>query len=326
MGNQTYYFKGKPVAYSVTVNDKEDGTTLDASNLYVTADYIDGDDKAAIPQGHQQAAAAVGGKSIMLSLDCKSCHKVDEKSIGPAFIEVAKKYKKDDKAPAYLISKIIKGGSGVWGETAMAAHPNLAEGDAKQIVQWILSLGNESVKKSLPANGTVSVKEVKEDKVLYISATYMDKGGDAIKPLAGYGGAVLKSSKLMFNDVKEMDKYAKVDYDGAKIMVAPKEQGWFRISDLDLQGVSGAELNIEWKDGPTNGYVFELRLGSPDGKKLGEVSLAPAANSKQTAAKLRINFETITDAQKQSLYIVSQPKDAGEKNQVGIHTLELLAK
>lgn len=326
-GNQTYYFAGKPVAYSVGVNDKEDGNALDAANLYVTADYIDGDDKAAIPQGHQQAAAAVGGKSIMLSLDCKSCHKVDEKSIGPAFAEVAKKYKKDEKAPAYLVSKIIKGGSGVWGETAMAAHPNLAEGDAKQIVQWILSLANEGgVKKSLPPTGSVPVKEVKEDKVLYISATYMDKGGAAIKPLAGYGGTILKSSKLMFDGVKEMDKYAVVDYDGAKVMVTPKEQGWFRISDLDLQGVSGAELNISWKEAPTSGYIFEVRLGTPDGKKLGEVSLAPPANNKQTSAKLRINFDVIADAQKQSLYVISHPKDANEKNQVGVTTLELLAK
>jgi cytochrome c551/c552 len=51
--------------------------------------------------------------------------------------------RKDANAPTYLAQKIIKGGAGVWGETAMSAHPNLPESDVQQIVQWVLSLSNQ---------------------------------------------------------------------------------------------------------------------------------------------------------------------------------------
>ncbi len=81
------------------------------------------------------------GRNLMLSLDCKGCHKVDTKSVGPAFIDVSKRYQQNDQqATATLAHKIINGGSGNWGKVPMAAHPNLKESDAKEIVTWILSL------------------------------------------------------------------------------------------------------------------------------------------------------------------------------------------
>lgn len=95
-------------------------------------------DSAAFVQGHQQAA--LPGKEIMESLDCKACHKIAEKSIGPGYTSVAAKYADRKDAEKYLAGKIIKGGAGVWGETAMPAHPALREDDARKIAKWILSL------------------------------------------------------------------------------------------------------------------------------------------------------------------------------------------
>ena len=82
---------------------------------------------------------AVGYKMTQV-LDCKSCHKEDGISIGPSFMRVAEKYSKDKKAPDYLSQKIMKGGSGVWGDVAMSAHPNMSQKDLDQIVKYILSL------------------------------------------------------------------------------------------------------------------------------------------------------------------------------------------
>ncbi|MGN6492165.1 MAG: ThuA domain-containing protein [Agriterribacter sp.] len=329
-GNQSFYFPGKAVEYNVTVNDKEDGATPDAANLYVTADFLEGADKAAIPQGHQAAAAAVSGKSIMLSLDCKTCHKVDEKSIGPSFTDVAKKYHKDPKAVDYLVDKIIKGGGGVWGEVAMAAHPNLSKEDAGQIVHWALSLaGPSGVKKSLPAAGTVPVKAVKENEALYLSATYTDKGGASVKPLSGSDGIVLRSSKLTFGAVKNMKEYKSANYQGMKVMIAPDNKaGWFSVDSIDLQGVSGAELLIGWEDdedSPKVGYTFELRLDNPDGTKLGEAVLnGVAAGTKPRTAKLKFNFAAPGNGF-HNLYIVSTPKEK-EDGKIAVAVLELIAK
>ncbi len=80
------------------------------------------------------------GYALTQVLDCKSCHKEDGVSVGPSFVRVAEKYAHDKKASAYLSQKIVKGGGGVWGDVAMSAHPDLAQKDLNQIVQYILSL------------------------------------------------------------------------------------------------------------------------------------------------------------------------------------------
>ncbi|MBX3240667.1 MAG: ThuA domain-containing protein [Chitinophagaceae bacterium] len=314
-GNQSFYFPGKSVQYEVTVNDKEDGTDIEADNLYVSADFLEGADKAAIPQlGHQQVVAAANGKSIMLTLDCKTCHKVDEKSIGPSFTDIAKKYHKDPNAVSYLIDKIIKGGSGVWGEVAMAAHPDLSQDDARQIVQWTLSLANEGVKKSLPAKGSIPVKAVKDNEALYISATYTDKGGADIKSLNAGTGAVLKSSKIGLGGVKNLEGYQSVNLSGRRVLVIPTDKkGWFGVDSLDLHSVNGVELAVGWqgaKPAPRAGHRFEVRLGSAGGTKLGEAVLQPAAGKNSTV--VRIRFETITGGKPENIYIVSIPKEKEE--------------
>lgn len=86
------------------------------------------------------------GYALTQVMDCKSCHKEDGVSIGPSFKRVAEKYATDKKASVYLGQKIMKGGSGVWGDVAMSAHPNLAKNDMDQIVEYILSLRPKVIK------------------------------------------------------------------------------------------------------------------------------------------------------------------------------------
>ena len=69
---------------------------------------------------------------------CLSCHGVDKKIVGPAFVDVAKRYKGDAGAEAKLLEKIKRGGAGVWGPIPMPPNPDLPEADAKALVQWVL--------------------------------------------------------------------------------------------------------------------------------------------------------------------------------------------
>ncbi|WP_431210443.1 c-type cytochrome [Puia sp. P3] len=152
-GNKSFYFPETPIAYSVTAKDKEDKTIV-KNNLIVTADYLEGSDKAAAPQGHQVLSSAATGRNIMMSLDCKTCHKPTEKSIGPAFRDVAIRYQKDPNMVPGLTQKIKKGGSGKWGEVVMPAHPDLKDEDIRLIIGYIQSLAAPKIK-SLPATGTL---------------------------------------------------------------------------------------------------------------------------------------------------------------------------
>jgi cytochrome c len=98
--------------------------------------------------GHQQGehgpagdTAVIAGKNMIETLDCKACHKEAERSIGPGYREVANKYSAKKKADVdHLVNKIINGGSGVWGEVSMPAHPSITKEDANKLVSYIMSL------------------------------------------------------------------------------------------------------------------------------------------------------------------------------------------
>jgi cytochrome c len=85
-----------------------------------------------------EAGSAIG-EALMAKSDCKTCHKVDSKLIGPAFHDIAKKYDASEVNIEMLSKKVISGGKGNWGDIAMTAHPSLSEDDAKEIVKYVLS-------------------------------------------------------------------------------------------------------------------------------------------------------------------------------------------
>ncbi|MFM9910766.1 MAG: ThuA domain-containing protein [Chitinophagaceae bacterium] len=332
LGNKTFYFPGKQVQYTVSIEDKDDtATTKDLSNLIVSADYLEGTDKAASPLGHQVLSAAVMGKNLMLSLDCKTCHQTEKKSIGPAFGDISKKYEKDPNALTYLSEKIIKGGSGVWGEVAMAAHPNLKLEDAKQIVNWIQSLRGNENKKSLPASGKLSPtlnKPAKDNGLLYVSATYTDKGGSNIKPMTGTNTVVLRNSKLLFKGVDHLKGYTSIDMNGITFMIIPSGMGWFSINDIDLSGISSATLSAGWQKAPDYGFTFEVRLDSPEGAKIGEGVLPGGIITKgpMGGTNISLKFTPVTDGKLHSVYIVSKPTNDKEDGQVGLQYLQFGSK
>jgi cytochrome c len=86
------------------------------------------------------AVALEEGKQLLAKNDCLSCHKVDVKIVGPAYKDVAKKYPATAANYDLLTKKVIAGGSGVWGEVPMSAHPSIPPADVKKMVQYILSL------------------------------------------------------------------------------------------------------------------------------------------------------------------------------------------
>lgn len=72
---------------------------------------------------------------------CMACHSVDKKVLGPAYKDVAAKYKGQKDAEAKLVEKVKKGGSGVWGPIPMPANsPAVPDEDIAAIVKWVLTL------------------------------------------------------------------------------------------------------------------------------------------------------------------------------------------
>ncbi|WP_024302118.1 c-type cytochrome [Pseudogulbenkiania sp. MAI-1] len=70
--------------------------------------------------------------------NCLACHSVDKKVVGPAFKEIASKYK-GQNAEAKLVEKVKKGGAGSFGPIPMSPNPNVPDADLKVMVKWVLS-------------------------------------------------------------------------------------------------------------------------------------------------------------------------------------------
>lgn len=106
--------------------------------------------KATVPESVKAAVAApkvadadaleVEAMALAKKNNCFICHAINSKVVGPAWKDVAAKYRGDSSAPAHLLNKIAKGGSGVWGAMAMPAHPQISEADRQKLVNFILSL------------------------------------------------------------------------------------------------------------------------------------------------------------------------------------------
>ena len=84
-------------------------------------------------------ALAVDMPPLAQKNGCIACHAIDHKVLGPAWMEVSKKYKGQKGAAAKLVAKVKNGGSGVWGPMAMP--PQAAPvADVKKLVKFILGL------------------------------------------------------------------------------------------------------------------------------------------------------------------------------------------
>ena len=83
---------------------------------------------------------AKGALELAKASGCTACHAIDNTIVGPAYKDVAAKYRGEPRAARMLIEKVRKGGQGVWGSVAMPPQPQVSESDLTTLVEWILSM------------------------------------------------------------------------------------------------------------------------------------------------------------------------------------------
>ena len=195
-GNKTFFFAKNPIEYKVDVTDKEDGSIADgkiaADEVSINFDYApEGFDLIDIASNHavtDEWTEFSAGLRLINNSDCRSCHQLDKKSVGPAYLDVAAKYKNDASAPEALASKIIKGGGGVWGDHVMAAHPQISQQNAATMVSYILGLINKKPTVKKPAVAGKFSPEVPDGDNgrggYLMRVFYKDKGTEHLSSLA----------------------------------------------------------------------------------------------------------------------------------------------
>ena len=285
-GNETYYFPKTTAAYAISVADAEDGSTGDgrisASAVSASVNFLEeGYDQTAVAQGHQKPSHP--GQLLIAESDCKSCHLTDQRSAGPAYLDIARKYKGETGALEKLASKIIKGGSGVWGDVAMAAHPQIKQEDAIQMVTYILSLAGEAEKKNtmgLTGNlrfDQVSVKPFNTKSAYMVQATYTDKGSNGLPALTATATKVLRAPYLTAGDPLDTDTRIESLPGAGKAFTNVRDGNKITFRQADLRTVTGLNLQIvEVQSMKHTGGSVEVRLGGVNGRLLGKADLASA--------------------------------------------------
>ena len=89
--------------------------------------------------GIVMAGQAHADEALAKAKNCMACHAIDKKLVGPAYKDVAAKYKGDAKAPVMLAGKIKAGGKGTWGQIPMPPN-NVTPEEASKLAAWVLSV------------------------------------------------------------------------------------------------------------------------------------------------------------------------------------------
>jgi len=298
--NTSFFFPGKTIDYTVKVRDKEDGTLADqqipSSKVGVSIDYFSGDnDFQNINQSLKNTDALVPLPSILANQvirgsDCRSCHAVSEKLIGPSFNQVALRYKDNIEAMNLLSEKIIKGGKGNWeAELAMPPHPEITEKQANATAEYILNLNKSGSLKSLPVKGTYITKIPEDEEnetpsffdVLFserfiFRASYTDNGTEVAPQQSSIDIVVLRNPII---NTSEADIFEGIELNHAintsRSTIIPKyPDSYIGLKNIDLTGIKSIQFSGSAVPGVRSkfGGTIEIRVDSPTGTLIGETT------------------------------------------------------
>ncbi len=292
IGRGSFYWPNERIQYSISTSDKEDGVL---SSPQVSVKMLPFYAGATTPQPY--------GEKLIQESDCKSCHQLIDKSVGPSFSKIAQRYGGNtDETITMLGHKIVQGGSGVWGSYAMSAHPQLGIEEAKEMVKHILSFASEhGAKSTMGLQGSFAIPAGK------------------LNPKMSYGLAVVAADKgFMRQAILKTEKVALLrpavleakNYDWCKDIInsgpyarMPFPTSGIAFYDLDLKNVSSLTLEYSYDFYTPHCYV-ECRLDAPDGKLIGKVEIQKKSKENED---MLLTMPLAASTGKHKVYITYHP-------------------
>ena len=327
LGNKSFYWPRKPVAYQVLVNDKEDGSVttgkIPAQDVLLTVDMASmGTDLTLLAQEQEKSASLYlhPGQQFINQSDCMSCHQEKSMSVGPSWLEVGERYKDKVEAVDGLTQKVIKGGSGNWGEIAMSAHPQLTKEEVAEMIKYILDIGKkQEALNRLPAKGTFMPDEKAEGPYVF-RAIYKDKGAGKTSPQVGQDNHILRNAKMwaIYSDKNT----GAVSYNTAYIRF-PSEKSYITFQDIDMSGIGKLQVAFA--------TPFPCRLSfradKPDGPEIGALDLQPTVGNQRNVTNWKEQSVRIKKLSgKHTIYVVSSnfPKGHDGKSYLSLNWIHFL--
>lgn len=310
-GNRSFYWPGSSIEYSVDVVDREDGSlkekTIAPDQVKISKSFTTmGTDLALVVQAHENVTSNEATLPLIQNSDCKACHSMSQKSVGPSYRAIAEKYKSDPSTISKLAGKIISGGAGVWGEHAMSAHPQLSNEDARQMVEYILSLKEDASSTTrLAPEGkfTPTAKESNQKGDYVITVSYKDKEQPGTSSNEARRTFYIRHPRVMATAANN-DKG--VEREGNNAVRFNEQDSWIMFGELDVTGITS--LKLDFVDAADAGSLT-VKIGSVEGEEIGSIDF-PGNNG--NAAQAVLNLKKTTGVY--DLYFVYKRKQPDENN------------
>jgi len=319
--NGSFYDPAQQIPYRITVADTEDGSSADGL-IPPGRVLLKVMPMLRTPGSANEEAMLPPGLKLMRATTCFGCHITNDKSVGPPYLEVSKRYRGDATARERLAQKIITGGGGVWSkEVPMPPHPQHTLEQTRQMVDWILSLADLKVPPPLAGfTGTLTAPAFKNavgpigntPTVLAIFASYTDNGAAGMPPLRGEAVTVLHArlkNAAYFDDAGGADVVDLFEgWEGNVVRL--KVGGWFRFDTINLKdithltcrvaplavGTSHLEVHLDSHDGPLLGSKLIKCTGETDMKFVDvDVPITAASGARPFVCVVRRLDETESD-------------------------------
>jgi cytochrome c len=266
-----FFTPGRPIKFSVTAQDFEDGTSAAKPDEFgirtlVSASWrrYDGKESDADP-----------GFARMKQSDCFNCHTMEQPLVGPPLMKIAEKYRGQAGALDASVKRVLNGSVGVWGQIPMLPHPQHTEDELNMMVRWVFSL---DAKKGTPGLVRGLVGEItapKSDQLAacVLEATYTDAGRAPAASLSGKATVTLRSRRIEADQAAEISGPTKLSSGGCtnnKCLGAVNDGHSVRFGGIDLANVGG--IKVRASSGNVGGKI-EFHSGSGGGPLLGSVDV-----------------------------------------------------
>ncbi|WPP48110.1 PQQ-dependent sugar dehydrogenase [Catalinimonas niigatensis] len=304
--NASFYWENHPIQYDIKVSDKEDGNLSDGgiSPQRVSFAFAYSMDGAVAEDalGHQ---SSVNGLSLIEGSGCKACHSFEKQSVGPAYQEVAKRYETTDENKAMLVNKILKGGSGNWGDRAMPAQV-VTEEEAGIIVDYLLSLDAQGA--SLPLSGILTPTDhIANPGGKYIfKVNYTDQGGEVVGPLAAQTVLELRDPKVEAETFDIRNSTRARSTDNTTYMGELKEGSYFAFKNIDLKSIDALKIRM---GATAAGLTLNVNIDKSDGKTIATQAM-PAVSSPSALREVTIPLESVPSGKHDIYFVVSGEGEA----------------
>jgi len=271
-----FFTPGTPLPYQVSVTDLEDGDSSKQPDAFGARVVLESrwlksaDEKTNIDPG----------MSLAKQSDCFNCHQVEQRLVGPSYIEVAERYRGVAGALEASVQRVRNGSSGVWGPIPMLAHQQHTSDEIAQMVAWVFSLergktGGAGGQRGL--SGTLTPPKDGNLKFAVLEAAYTDNGRAEAQPLTGKTTVHLRGRRIEAEG-NETPGGCKVmgggNASGKKALGSIAHGNSACFKNIPLQQVGAFTCRVS-SGGP--GGKIELHAGAVDGPLLGEFDVQPTS-------------------------------------------------